>query len=138
MSKDNPYHDQSMFKGAPESSFVKAKKLRENMTEAEKTLWEFLKNDQLEGFKFRRQHPVHLFIVDFYCHKLKLVIEIDGEYHDTKEQKELDNTRTELLKFQDLHVIRFTNEEVLNNIDAVVTAIKKEIINPFPDPKGRD
>jgi very-short-patch-repair endonuclease len=63
MSEDNPYHDQSMHKGAPPESFLKAKNLRENMTEAEKTLWEFLKNGQLEGFKFRRQHPIHIYIV---------------------------------------------------------------------------
>ena len=127
MKKDNPYHDGSMFKGAPNSAFLKARLLRNNMTAAEKTLWIYLQNKKFEGYKFRRQHPLHLFIVDFYCHELGLIIEVDGAYHETKEQEEEDEKRTELLKFQGLTVIRFTNEEVLTDIDAVLTKIKEAI-----------
>ena len=100
MKKDHPYHGESMYKGAPPDSFAKAKFLRDNMTDAEKSLWEKLKDNKLKGFKFRRQHPIHIYIVDFYCHKLKLIIEIDGGYHDSKDQKLLDAERSELLKYQ--------------------------------------
>ena len=127
MSTNDPYHDQSMFKGAPASSFEKARWLRKNMTEAEKRLWTRLKNNVCKGLRFRRQHPIHHFIVDFYCHKIGLVVEIDGEYHNNKEQKELDKNRTELLNFQDLHVIRFNNEEVLNSLDEVMASIEEKV-----------
>jgi very-short-patch-repair endonuclease len=127
MKKDHPYHDESMYKGAPPDSFAKAKFLRDNMTDAKKLLWEKLKNNQLKGFKFRRQHPIHIYIVDFYCHKLKLVIEIDGGYHNSKDQKILDAERSEILKFQKLEVIRFTNEEVLGNIEFVMRKIEEKL-----------
>jgi very-short-patch-repair endonuclease len=127
MKKDHPYHDESMFKGAPPDSFAKAKFLRDNMTDAEKLLWEKLKNNQLKGFKFRRQHPIHIYIVDFYCHKLKLVIEIDGGYHDSNDQKILDSERSEILKFQELEIIRFTNDEVLGNIEFVIRKIEEKL-----------
>ena len=126
MKKNHPYHDESMYKGAPPDSFAKAKYLRDNMTDAEKFLWEKLKDNQLKGFKFRRQHPIHIYIVDFYCHKLKLIIEIDGGYHDSKEQNLLDAERSEILKFQELEIIRFTNDEVLGNIEFVMKKIEEK------------
>ncbi|MCL8006666.1 endonuclease domain-containing protein [Gelidibacter japonicus] len=127
MEKDNLYHDESMFKGAPKSAFLKARLLRNKMTSAEKILWSYLENKKFEGYKFRRQHPLHLFIVDFYCHELGLIIEVDGAYHEIKEQEEKDEKRTELLEFQGLTVIRFTNEEVATDIEIVLTKIKKAI-----------
>ncbi len=127
MKKDHPYHDESMYKGAPPDSFAKAKFLRDNMTDAEKSLWERLKDNKFKGFKFRRQHPIHIYIVDFYCHKLKLIIEIDGGYHDSKEQKLLDAERSEILKFQELEIIRFTNDEVLGHIEFVMRKIEEKI-----------
>jgi len=83
MGNQNLNHDESMWKGAPANSFLLAKRLRGRMTQAEILLWEKLKNKQFKGCKFRRQHPIHQFVVDFYCHKLKLIIEIDGKYHDS-------------------------------------------------------
>ena len=77
----------SMFYGAKRKIFERAKELRENMTDAEKILWTRLKSNQL-GVRFKSQHPINIFIVDFYCHKYKLVIEVDGDYH--KEQKDYD------------------------------------------------
>lgn len=74
-----------MFYGASPNSFDKAKLLRNNMTEAEKILWEKLKNRNIFKARFRRQHPIGIFIVDFYCHDYKLVIELDGEIHLNKE-----------------------------------------------------
>lgn len=114
-----------MWKGASKETFLKAQALRNNMTESEKMLWERLSNSQLEGFKFRRQHPILFYIVDFYCHALLLVIEIDGEYHNTEKQRIKDDERTELLKSNKITVIRFTNDEVINNIDKVI----KEIVD---------
>ena len=99
--------------------------LRKTETEAEKLLWEKLKNNQLGGFKFRRQHPISLYIADFYCHRLKLIIEIDGGYHFTKEQIQKDEERTKILEFNGVNVIRFSNDEVLSNIDNVLNEIKK-------------
>src|SRR5690554_1342973 len=123
----NPYHDKSMFKGAPPESFEKAKVLRKRMTQAEKILWEVLKEGVFKQFKFRRQHPIHIYIVDFYSHRLKLVIEIDGEYHNQEKQIEKDRQRTEILKFQDLTVIRFSNEEVTTNLSKVKDTILNQI-----------
>ncbi len=127
MKKDNLYHDESMWKGASPEIFDRAKSLRERMTPAEMKLWGELKENKLKGYKFRRQHPIHRFIADFYCHKLKLIIEIDGKYHDRKEQINLDIERSELLEYQGIEIIRFTNEEVLDNIDKILMRIIEKI-----------
>lgn len=74
-----------MFYGAKRSIFEKAKELRENMTVAEKQLWSRLNASQL-NVRFKRQHPIDIFIADFYCHKFKLVVEVDGEYHNDEDQ----------------------------------------------------
>ena len=127
MKKLKPNHDEGMWKGAPSDSFTKAQFLRRNETKAEKLLWEKLRNNQLEGLKFRRQHPVNIYIADFYCHKLKLIIELDGDYHDQEEQKQKDEVRTEVLRLNDLKIIRFKNEEVEQDINQVLTTIKNKI-----------
>ena len=127
MKKLKPNHDDGMWKGAPSDSFSKAQLLRRNETKAEKLLWEKLRNNQLEGLKFRRQHPVNIYIADFYCHKFKLIIELDGDYHDQEEQKQKDEVRTEVLRLNDLKIIRFKNEEVEQDINQVLTTIKNKI-----------
>ncbi len=132
--KENPYHDNSMFKGAPPENFAKAEILRRNMTEAEKILWDKLKNNPW-GFKFRRQHPLHIFIVDFYCHLLKLVIEIDGHYHNFPPQIIKDKERNELLTFQDLTIIRFSNFEVKNKIEVVLQKIEEKCNSSIQPPR---
>ena len=114
-----------MFYGAKRTIFQNAELLRKNMTPAEKCLWQRLNKNQL-GVRFKAQHPVDIFIVDFYCHKHKLVVEVDGKIHLS--QKEYDEGRTAELDRFDLKVIRFTNEEVLNKTDWVVEEIKKYII----------
>lgn len=116
-----------MWKGACPKIFSNAKKLREKPTEAEEIMWLVLRNNQLDGYKFRRQHPLLLYVADFYCHQLKLVIEIDGGYHQTPEQQKLDKDRTENIEFQGLHVIRFNNDEVLNDIHSVLNRIREFI-----------
>nr|WP_298006943.1 endonuclease domain-containing protein [uncultured Flavobacterium sp.] len=126
--KFTPYYQIGMFKGAPPESFAKAKELRSNLTAAEKVVWELLKKEHFKQYKFRRQHPVHLYIVDFYSHRLSLVIEIDGEYHNSKEQSEKDEQRTKDLNFQGLKLIRFTNKEVFEEIEKVENDILRNII----------
>lgn len=123
MKKFKPNHNDGMWKGAPSSSFLKAQSLRNNETQAEKILWEKLKNNQLKGNKFRRQHPISLFIADFYCHQLKLIIEVDGEYHNTVEQIKKDDERTQVLQNNGVKIIRFSNCEIENNVDKVITEI---------------
>ena len=122
--KKNPFEPDNMWKGAPASIFSNAKKLRENETEAEVLLWLALKDNQVDGYKFRRQHPISIYIADFYCHKLKLVIEIDGAYHLSEEQQLLDKERTAFLEFQGLKVIRFSNKDVLLDLPGVINKIK--------------
>ena len=116
-----------MFYGAGGRTFVKAKQLRKNMTKTESLLWERLSNNQLDGIRFRRQHPIANYIVDFYCHKYKLVIEVDGEYHRTKDQMIHDQKRDSTLKNLGLSILRFTNQEVHQNIDKVITKIRESL-----------
>jgi very-short-patch-repair endonuclease len=123
--KKNPFSPDDMWKGASARIFSNAQKLRANATEAEEFLWLALRENQLDGLKFRRQHPLSIYIADFYCHKLKLVIEIDRGYHQTKEQMILDAERTTAIEFQGLKVIRFTNEEVLLKLAEVLEKIKE-------------
>lgn len=123
--KKNPFSPGDMWKGASTKIFSNARKLRENQTEAEEFLWLALRENQLDGLKFRRQHPLSIYIADFYCHKLKLIIEIDGGYHQTKEQMILDAERTTAIEFQGLKVIRFTNDEVLLKLPEVLNKIKE-------------
>ena len=100
----------------------RARELRQEMTPAEKLLWEQLRNRKLAGLKFRRQHPLDRFIVDFYCAACNLVVEVDGDIHDL--QQERDEVRIEELELQGHQVIRFRNEQVLNDLETVLTAIK--------------
>jgi len=118
-----------MFYGAKRKIFQNAEVLRSNMTISEKLLWERLNKSQL-GVRFKAQHPIDLFVADFYCHKYKLVVEIDGEIH--QKQKEYDEGRTAEMENYDLKVIRFTNDQVLNDINWMVEEIKKFLIAPSP------
>jgi len=105
----------------------KAKRLRQRLTASEKKLWSYLRNRRLGGLKFRRQHPIDRYIVDFICIEKKLVIELDGGIHNTLQQREYDQQRTETLQTYDLTVIRFKNEAVINNIHKVLEEIRKSI-----------
>lgn len=113
----------------------KRKYLRNNATDAEKKLWVFLRNRQLNENKFRRQHGIGPYIVDFYCPELKLVIEVDGEIHNTKEAKEYDDKRTKYFQLYQISVLRFRNNEIFNDVESVLQAIlvkAKEIISTTP------
>lgn len=101
-----------------------SKNNRKEATEAESLLWKFLRNKNL-GEKFRRQHPVGCYIPDFVCLGKRVIIEVDGGYHDTHEQTEFDDNRTfELEQKYLFKVIRFTNQEVFKDIETVLTRIK--------------
>ena len=115
-----------MFYGAEPIIFEYAKMLRRTPTHAEQVLWKYLNKNKI-GVKFRRQHPISKYISDFYCHKWRLVIEIDGDYHFDSDQRNYDIFRTEELSNLGIKVIRFTNKQVLNDIDSVLEKIKKEI-----------
>jgi len=115
-----------MFYGAKPAIFERAKLLRKNMTQAEKELWNRLNRNQL-GVRFKTQHPIDIFIADFYCHVYKLVIELDGAIHE--QQIDYDEGRTAELDRFGIKVIRFTNQEVLTDMENVIAKIKKEITN---------
>jgi len=122
----------SMFYGADSRTLRAAAILRKNMTLAELILWKRLKDRKMFNTKFRKQHPVYIFIVDFYCHEYKLVIEVDGDVHNNEKSSEYDLGRTaELIKFG-IRVIRFTNEEMIYNIDSVVAKIHQTITELVP------
>jgi len=106
--------------------FANAKKLRNEPTSSEIIFWSLLKQ-HFSNFRFKRQHPISQYIADFYCHKLKLVIEIDGSIHQTEEAKESDFIRDEFMKSLNLEVLRFTNEEICKNTEAVVEKLKLKI-----------
>jgi very-short-patch-repair endonuclease len=101
------------------------KHLRKKLTPAEATLWGLLKNKHLEGRKFRRQHSVGRYILDFYCSSEMLAIELDGEHHFSHEGQEYDQKRTEYLTSLKIRVIRFENEQIFQSAEAVVLEIKK-------------
>lgn len=101
-----------------------ARKNRNNATLAEEILWKYLRKKRL-GWKFRRQHPVNDFIADFICLDKHLIIEVDGGYHNIQTQREADNLRSDILNKQGFYVIRFTNEQIFNEIDYVTNRIKE-------------
>ena len=108
MTLKNPYKAGGMFEGASNLIFENAKQLRKNMTNAEIALWIHLKGG-INGLKFRRQHPIGFYIADFFCHKVKLIIEIDGSIHNNIEVKEVDEKRQAELESWGYIIIRFTN-----------------------------
>ena len=115
-----------MHYSASKTIFQYAEVLRKNMTKAEKIVWERLCKNKL-GVRIRRQHPIYKYIVDYYCHEVKLIIEIDGGIHLSKENKECDIDRDTTLNEFGIQIIRFTNEEVINDIDQIIEDIKKKI-----------
>ena len=102
-----------------------SQKLRREQTKAEKFLWSFLRRKQLDGFQWYRQKPLGNYIVDFYCPKRKLVVEADGAYHFFKDGKEYDAGRDASLKELGLKILRFSNVDILGNIEKVLKAIRE-------------
>jgi very-short-patch-repair endonuclease len=102
-----------------------AKYLRQQQTDAEKKLWYFLQNKNLDGLKFRRQQPIGYYIVDFVCFERKLIIELDGSQHHSTSIKNRDNRRTSWLEGEGFVVIRFWDNEILENVQGVLTVIRE-------------
>jgi very-short-patch-repair endonuclease len=122
----------TMYRNATPHIMHRASKLRENETEAEKVFWQLVKNNKFGGYKFRRQHALAHFVVDFYCHKLQLVIELDGSIHYLQEVMENDLQRQNELEMMGMKVHRFSNEEVLSQptkvreqLQQIITQIEK-------------
>jgi very-short-patch-repair endonuclease len=120
----------------PTRSLGNARQLRLGQTDSERKLWQCLRSGQLDGLKFRRQHPIPPYIVEFYCDALKLVVELDGSQHT----EEVDAVRTRALEAQGLAVLRFWDNDVLMQTEAVVEAIfnfaSTRTLTPTPLPEG--
>ncbi|MEA2096365.1 MAG: endonuclease domain-containing protein [Candidatus Cloacimonadota bacterium] len=110
-----------------------ARDLRQKTTKAESTFWEVIRNRKIDNYKFNRQFPIYFeyeeqerfFIADFYCHKRRLIIEIDGGIHE--QQKDYDMLRTEIINKLGFKVIRFSNEFVMNNLSTVIAELKRNL-----------
>jgi very-short-patch-repair endonuclease len=99
--------------------------LRQNMTDAERRIWQVIRSQQIDGFKFRRQVPIGRYIADFVCHEARLIVEIDGGQHEPSAPREIE--RTALLQSEGYRVLRFWNNEVLENLDGVYQTIADEL-----------
>ena len=113
-----------MLYGANAGTLRTAGILRKNMTKADTILWDKLKDKTIFKSKFRRQHPIDIFIVDFYCHEYKLVIKIYGEIHNNEETSEYDYSRTAELQKLGIIVLRFTNNQVIFKLNKVILRIQ--------------
>jgi cyclase len=123
MSLKNPHKSGGMFEGASHLIFSNAKHLRKNMTDAEKVLWIHLKAG-ISGLKFRRQHPIGIYVADFYCHSVRLIIEVDGEVQDDPLVQERDKQRENDLQSFGCTVVRFSNNDVCNKPENVLKEIE--------------
>lgn len=124
--------DKGMYFRAKPVTLETAKLLRNRMTPSERILWEKLKGKKMLGLRIRPQHPIEFFIADFYCHAARLIIEIDGEIHS--EQIEYDDGREAEIEKFGIKIIRFTNDEVNQDIDNVLKKIESIISDRIKSP----
>jgi very-short-patch-repair endonuclease len=103
----------------------RAKQLRQTMTRAETLLWRYLKANRVDGLGFRRQVPFRNYIADFACLSVKLIVELDGESHEFEERQRADQNRDAFFASEGFQVLRFTNEQVMSNLEGVVEAIRQ-------------
>ena len=108
------------------------RELRKNLTPAEAKLWKYLQNSQLDGRKFRRQHSVGQYIIDFYCPKEKLAVELDGNSHFNSVNEQYDIKRGEYLNSLGINVVRFENKDIFEKTEIVLESIKSHFINLPP------
>lgn len=113
-----------------------ARELRKAQTPSEAKLWQALRNRKILNLKFHRQYIISGFILDFYCPALKLGIEVDGSIHNLKDNKLYDLERENIIKQQNIIIIRFTNKDIQNNLPAVIEQIKIQIFNSPLCPEG--
>ena len=130
----------------PDALLERVRELRQNATDAEKLMWSLLRNRAVHDAKFRRQHPIGSYILDFYCHEAKLGIELDGSQHNEGDQIKYDKERTKILQERHgIQIIRFWNSDVLNKTqnvlnvlwDALEERLPAESLTPLPSPAGR-
>ena len=107
----------------PPELLIFARELRKEQTDAENLLWYILRGRRFCGFKFRRQYPIHGYILDFYCHDAGLAVELDGGGHNDEEQHRYDEERTKILEAAEIRVIRFWNNDVHNSFEDVLEEI---------------
>jgi very-short-patch-repair endonuclease len=122
-------HNQGSFKNL-------RRQLRNNLTPAEAELWRYLQNGKLEGKKFRRQHSIGNYILDFYCPQERLGIELDGRGHFTDNGHEADEKRTAFLHSLNIRIIRFENKEVFDQLEGVLEEIRQNFTTPTPPKIG--
>lgn len=101
-----------------------SREFRKNPTETENIFWQAVRNRRIGGLKFRRQQVIEGFIVDFFCEEKKLVVEIDGSFHNTEEQKKIDAHRKAVFEARGLREIRFTNEQVFNDLESILDTLR--------------
>lgn len=118
------------FRELPPVTVARSRTLRTHMTDAERKLWKHLRNKQLNGWRFRRQHPIGNYIADFACIECKLVIELDGGQHAT--QQSYDAIRDQHIKEQGFTILRFWNHDVMKNIDGVIQTILESLEQTSP------
>ncbi len=122
----------------------RARQFRQAMTRAETLLWRHIKADRIDGLGFRRQMPIRNYIVDFVCLAAKLIVELDGESHDFEEQQKADQVRDAFFAAEGFRVLRFTNDQVMSNLEGVVEVIRQTAATrlrgaiPLPDPPPHD
>ncbi len=141
----SPLRGEGGVRGMKRKNIERCRALRKNQTEAERKLWSILRNRQFDGIKFRRQFPMDRYILDFYCPELRLGIEADGGQHYDEEGRKRDERRTKELKELGVEIIRFSDYEILTNIEGVCEVIKSTIErknreSPSPQilsPRGR-
>lgn len=120
-------------KGKPDLLPIR-RRLRSNQTPAEQLLWSKLRRHQIHGLKFRRQHGIGSYIVDFFCPERSLVIEIDGDVHATETQQTKDRLREDYLKSLSLQILRYTNDEVIKNLDGVLEDLTRQLLQDSTSP----
>jgi len=119
-------------KHPPDGAHLRARTLRQNMTEVERRLWQILRSHQINGYRFRRQVPIGRYIADFAYHEARLIVEIDGGRHDRSSPRETE--RSEFLQSEGYRVLRFWNNEVRENLDGLQQTILDELRRATPTP----
>ena len=112
----------------PQELLTFAKQLRKDQTDAEALMWHLLRDHRFCGYKFRRQYPLAGYILDFYCHKTRLAVELNGGGHNDEKQRCYDQERTRILEGAGIRVARFWNHDVLNDLESVLEVIYTELL----------
>ena len=118
-----------MVRNSPSYIRQLSKELRNNQTVTEQMLWNAIRRKQLGGFRFLRQYVIDRYIADFYCSKVKIAVELDGNIHELKEQQEYDCIRDKIIRMHKIKVVRFTNDEIINNISEVLNKLLDLLLN---------